>query len=246
MLQNKTIGLVSGIGPLAGFDVLKKIYDYAAEKYGAHQDEEYPDVIMFNHGIGVDALANDSPAFHDGVVEMVKQLETWGANIIGIACNTAHIYYNDLKPQRDTQVINLIDEVAKVAKKAAPNATFGLLSSRGTRDQKLYHNYLDRHGVAFTEANDQQQKLLDKTIDLVMAHREKQAARFLHQVIYEMAKTGVSRFILGCTELPIAFDSISKNSRSKYENNLIDANRILASCLVDRYMEGGLIHEKTN
>lgn len=35
-MRSKAIGLVSDICPLAGLDVLKKIYAYAAEKYGTH------------------------------------------------------------------------------------------------------------------------------------------------------------------------------------------------------------------
>lgn len=230
-MKKNVIGLVSGIGPLAGLDVLKKIYAYSAEKYSAHQDEEYPDVIMLNHGIGVDALAHRSKSFHDGIMRMVKQIQDGGANVVGIACNTAHIYFDNIKIRRNIVLVNLIEEVALVAKKTCDNRPIGLLTSHGTRDQKLYHKYLAEQNVNFVEVNDEQQDLLDKTIDLVMAHREKEAAKYLKKVIDELSVNGVEEFLLGCTELPIAYDCIRN---SNY--HVLDANWVLAQCLVDEYM----------
>ena len=45
------IGIVSGLGPLAGSDVLAKALAYAATEYGAVEDADYPDVVLFSHGI---------------------------------------------------------------------------------------------------------------------------------------------------------------------------------------------------
>ncbi|MDR3125674.1 MAG: aspartate/glutamate racemase family protein [Candidatus Nomurabacteria bacterium] len=186
------------------------------------------------HGIGVDMLANDSREFRDGVVEMVSQIQTYGADIVGIACNTAHIYIDDIKLQPNTQFINLIQEVADKTKKYGA-VKFGVLSSSGTRKQKLYHKYLDLAAADYQEASSAQQKLLDQTIDLVMAHKEIQAAEPLNQVMRQMFESGISHFILGCTELPIAYSAIDSYARTEY--NVIDANWILAKSLVDKYYQ---------
>jgi hypothetical protein len=45
------IGIVSGLGPLAGSDVLEQALTYAAEAYGATEDAEYPDIVLFSRGI---------------------------------------------------------------------------------------------------------------------------------------------------------------------------------------------------
>lgn len=156
-------------------------------------------------------------------------------NIIGIACNTAHIYLDDIKLKPGVTLINLIDEVGKTTENYSKNTVFGLLSSSGTRAERLYHGCLDQHSVKYKEASDNQQKELDKTIDLVMAHNEHSAAQYLSKVIREFSENGVNHFILGCTELPIAFDCM--NSASRNGISIIDANWILAKCLVDKYMD---------
>ena len=40
------IGIVSGLGPLAGSDVLDKLYQHAARRYHAVEDVDYPDVLL--------------------------------------------------------------------------------------------------------------------------------------------------------------------------------------------------------
>ena len=85
------VGIVSGVGPLAGSDVFGKLLAYAATHYGAVEDCEYPDAILVSHGIiGVDNTATLSNAFEVEVADMVHWLEAQGATVIGIACRHRH------------------------------------------------------------------------------------------------------------------------------------------------------------
>jgi len=223
------IGIVSGVGPLAGANVLSKVFAYAAEVYGAHEDSDYPEVILLNHGIaGVDNTAALNQKFKTEIIETAYQLETWGATIIGIACNTAHAFLPDMTFKPDTQFINLLDDVAKAAKKHG--GSYGLLTSHGTKDQSLYHTYLGQYGVVFTETNDEQQILLDLAIDKVMAHKLDQAALDLEKVITQMQTQGINHFIAGCTELPIAL-----SGGTHPDLHIIESNQVLAEGLVDAY-----------
>lgn len=227
--QQPKIGIVSGVGPLAGADVLSKVFAYAAEAYGAHEDSDYPEVILLNHGIaGVDNTAALNQKFKTEILETTYQLESWGATIIGIACNTAHAFLPDIHLQPSTQFINLIDEVAKAAQHHGGH--YGLLTSRGTKEQRLYHTYLHTHDVSFSETNDEQQTLLDRAIDNVMAHTSDQAARDLEDVLTQMKAHGIKHFIAGCTELPIALTNVSHP-----DLDIIESNQILAEGLVDAY-----------
>lgn len=222
------IGIVSGVGPLAGSDVLSKVFAYAAESYGAHEDDEYPDVILLNHGIsGVDNTASLNATFKAEIVEMVQQLESWGAGIIGIACNTAHAYFDDIELKPTTKLVNLIDVVAETAESTP--GTYGLLTSRGTKEQKLYHTYLEKHGVKFVETTEAQQELLDKTIDNVMEHKPLEGGKNLDKVLDQMKHDGIHQFIAGCTELPIALTGTNNSDQ------VLDSNYLLAKALVDTY-----------
>lgn len=220
------IGIVSGIGPLAGSDILSKLFEYAATVYGAHEDHDYPDVILRSHGInGVDKDAHLSDWFKEGIIASAKDLESWGCNVIGIACNTAHAYIDELSVSSAT-VVNLLETVATSAQ---PGPTYGLLTSRGTRETSLYDNYLDSHGISYIHTTDDQQQLLDTCIDHVMGHQIDQAAELLAAIINQMKQSGLTHFILGCTELPIALRGVHTDA------TIIDSNFILAKNLVDSY-----------
>lgn len=225
------IGIVSGIGPLAGSDVFAKVIQYAAQQYGAVEDNEYPDVLLLNHGInGVDNLASLHDTFEQEIIRMVRELESQGATIIGIACNTAHIYWEDIRVKPGTKLVNLIDAVAESAK-AAEQSNYLLLTSNASKQQQLYHSYLEKHGVSFQETNAQQQQLLDKAIGLVMAYKLDEAGAVLDTVLASAKADGHTAVIAGCTELPIAI----AHSPTNHGLELIDANAVLAQSLLRNY-----------
>jgi aspartate racemase len=224
------IGIVSGIGPLAGSDVLSKLFKNAAEIYNAVEDNEYPDLLLLNHGIeGVDNTGALNTNFEKDIVAMVRQLEAQNCNILGIACNTAHMYLDKIKTKPQTTFVNLIDTVAEAAKNKESN--YLLLTSSTSKQQKLYHGYLERHGVKYKQTTPEQQHLLDEAISLVMAHKLEEAGKLLEPVLTSAKTTGFDAVIAGCTELPIAIAYCKDTKGLK----IIDSNDELTKALLSRY-----------
>jgi aspartate racemase len=233
------IGIVSGIGPLAGSDVLAKVLKIAAREYGAVEDHEYPDLLLINHGIpGVDNTAALNDTFENEIVQMVKQLEVQGATVIGMACNTAHIYLDKIKTSSQTVLINLIDDVAREVAKSSHH--YLLLTSNASKQQKLYHSYLEKRNVSFEETTVKQQKLLDEAIGMVMAHRLETAAEQVQQVLIEAKNAGFDAVLAGCTELPIAIS----HSHNNHELKVVDSNEVLAMNLVKNYYKQVITQSK--
>jgi aspartate racemase len=224
------LGIVSGIGPLAGSDVLAKTFKNAAKLYGAIEDSEYPDLLLLNHGVeGVDNIGTLNDTFEKEIVDMVHHLEVQGCNIIGIACNTAHTYLDKIKTKPQTTFVNLIDTVSKVAKEAGHS--YLLLTSSTSKQQKLYHGYLDKHAVPFQESTKKQQILLDEAIGLVMAYKLDEAGELLEEVLKSAKSEGYDAVIAGCTELPIAI-AHCKDLQGMY---VIDSNEELAKAMLRNY-----------
>lgn len=227
---NPKIGIVSGVGPLAGSDLLAKVFRNAAHLYGAVEDSEYPDLILLNHGIkGFDNTATLNDNFENEIIESVQKLELQGATVIGIACNTAHAYLHEIKVNKNTQLVNLIDAVAYEASKCS--VKYLLLTSSGSKQQKLYHPYLKKYGVSFVETSKEMQGALDRTIGLIMAHKLDEAGKVIERVLSEAEMKGFTAIIAGCTELPIAIEY----HRNKVSIKIIDSNQVLAECLVKSY-----------
>ncbi len=222
------IGIVSGVGPLAGADVLAKVLENAAEVYGAVEDSDYPDIVLISHGVpGVDNTGSLSIAFEQQIIAMVHDLESQGCNIIGIACNTAHLFLPKIITTPETIVINLIDVVAMAAKTS--DCSFLLLTSATSKEQKLYHSYLSKHHVSFSETSIEQQKHLDDAIGHVMAHKLPEAGESIRYAL-ELSDH-YDGIIAGCTELPLALSACNTSGFTE----IIDSNNELALALLKYY-----------
>lgn len=231
MSINPRIGIVSGTGPLAGADVLTKIFEIAAKKYGAKNDADYPEIVLINKGVeGIDSTGNINEAFKEELISIVGELEQKHSNIIGIACNTAHMYFNEIKTNNQTVLINLLDQVALEASKQQKKHL--LLTSRTFKNEKLYYEYMKKHGVDFVDATQSDQKRLDDIIGLVIACKLEQAGALLGNLLRCKAEKGTQSVILGCTELPIVFSNTYVNGL-----NVIDSSYVLAESLADKYYE---------
>ncbi len=238
---NSFIGIVSGTGPLAGANVLEKVFKYAANEYGAVQDDAYPDVLLVNHGTeGVDNLGTLNGAFERETLSAIKYLEKQGATVIGVACNTAHIHLGEIKLKPQTTLVNLIDAIS--AEAAQKPAQYLLMTSKASRDEKLFHKYLKKYDVSFTETSDGEQNLLDEVISQVMAYKLVQAGQTIKKVFALAKRRGVTDIIAGCTEFPLAIDRCDDAQNF----NIIDCNHVLAKNLADKYYAGTIKVLKQN
>lgn len=234
------IGLISGVGPLAGADVYHKMLAYAATAYDAREDNEYPDILLLNHGIsGVDNTAQLSEHFMNELVSMTSRLQSAGATIIGIACNTAHIYYDNLPQKTGSATIHLLDAVAAELDSSTDRAL--LLSSSTTKKLALYDRYLQIHAVEYQILPAGLQSIIDTVIQHVMAYQLPDSGHLLDTVLSYALQKGYTTIIAGCTELPLAFAQAKLSERF----TVVDPNAILAHHLVDAYYQSCAAMETT-
>ena len=114
--MTKIIGIIGGMGPLASVDLQEKIIkntraDIDADHLHVITDcnTQIPDRTAAILEGGRDALPK--------LVESAKRLERAGAEVILIACNTAHYYLEDLKKEVGIPFISLIESSVITAKK---------------------------------------------------------------------------------------------------------------------------------
>ena len=224
------IAIVSGLGPLAGSDVLDKALAYAADVYGAVEDVDYPDVVLFSHGIeSFDSTGSVDGDFVRALVQVVQEVELHHPTVLGVACNTAHLFLDELRKHTSAVVVNLIEETAEAA--SAFDRQYLLLSSSTTRRTGLYHDALRRRNVRFFDVSDADQLDVDDVVHAVMAHDLEDAGAQIDELVSRLEAEPFDGIIAACTELPIAFDHADVADAIP----VIDSNRVLAYALVDRY-----------
>jgi aspartate racemase len=232
--MEKLIGLIGGLGPLAGADVLQKLFVYAAQQYGAVKDSDYPNVLLLSRGLeDFDETGSISPEFEKTMVSIMEELEQHQPTLVGIACNTAHSAIPAMQKKTNARFIHMIEETAKEA--SSIDRTYLVLSSSTTRKQGLYHEQLDKYSVKYIDATDEQQKEVDRLIHLVMSGDVKeannQAMRFAEAAM--RANSEITGLIAGCTELPIAFGTVADEGIVP----VVSSNNCLAKALADAYYD---------
>jgi len=134
----ETIGIVGGIGPYAGLDLIKKLFDQTK----ACSDQEHLPVSL----LSVPHTINDRTEFLLGktqvnpalsIANVIGHLHQCGASVVGIPCNTAHAdpIFKEIVKQipKDVKFLHMIDEVALYIKTRYPSlVNMGILSTTGT------------------------------------------------------------------------------------------------------------------
>ncbi len=243
--MKKTIGIVGGIGPYAGLDLNKKVFDNT-KTFG--KDQDYLDVHLISRpsAIGdrtafLEGKEKNNPAF--GIFRSILLLERLGANVIALPCNTAHSpkIFNKIEElleasSSELELLHIVKECHKyLEQNFKKGEKIGLLATKGTYNTNLYKDIFDKNGI-FTliyPKEEGQNASHDAIYNLEYGVKAKsnitQKARDIFEnEINKLEKDGVSAVILGCTEIPLAFEG-----RKKYGNvALIDASDILARALV--------------
>lgn len=241
--QKNIIGIVGGMGPYAGLDLTKKIFDLT----NANKDQDHIPVSM----ISIPEIIEDRTNFllnpsleNPGIAigQIVDKLVKTGATVIGMPCNTAHspsiLSEIKLRIPNNILFVNMIEAVVNwIQVNLSKIEKVGVLATSGTIQSKVYHNELLKKGLEpVTLPNEKQIMLIDDSIynksfgiKSFSNPITKDAKNRLWKGIRELIDLGSEAIILGCTEIPLAI------CEATYENtHLIDSTRILALELIKK------------
>ncbi|WP_375559482.1 aspartate/glutamate racemase family protein [Bernardetia sp. OM2101] len=234
-MQSKVIGIIGGIGPYAGLDVNKKIYDNTI----ASQDKHHLDVVCLSFCQNIPdrsefllGKTSKNPALY--ITEKVK---TYKLDVIGIACNTFHapsifeVFKSEMGiSNKRVQIVHLPNEVKKVALRKFNHTTIGVLSSLGTFEANIYQDtfkdvpihlkFLDKSG-----RNAIHEALYNEHWGIKYNGKLSQKAK--KNIETEINKfENVDAILFACTELPLIIKNIDSSKP------IIDPNLILARALI--------------
>ncbi|MDH5365982.1 MAG: amino acid racemase [Cyclobacteriaceae bacterium] len=240
------IGIVGGIGPYSGTDLLNKVFDNTL----ANTDQEHLDVVLLSMSSKIEdrtqyliGKVNVNPAF--AIAEVLLKLESIGATIAGIPCNTAHseeifsVIEFELKKVNSTiEVLSMIDETILFIASNYPNVTkVGVLSTTGTYKSQIYASPLKSKGYeVIVPTLEMQEKIIHpaiyhKTYGIKALSNpiHPQARENLLQGISFLKDQGAQVVILGCTEIPLAI------TESEIDGIItIDPTNVLARALIHK------------
>lgn len=237
--MKRIIGIVGGVGPLAGLDLNKKIFDSTRAK----KDQDHLRVILYSAGdiIGdrTDYLSgklkrNPAPSIYKAISSLYRA----GARIIGMPCNTAHapailtpVLKRVKKSKLRIKFVHMLDETARFIKKHYPKARrIGLLATLGTYQSRVWEDVLEPLGYRVAVPTVQTRQRIHRAIYRIKAISEAVPLQSVWTLTFgagQLARGGADIVLLGCTEIPLALTSGQIN-----RTVLVDPTRVLARALV--------------
>lgn len=201
----KVIGILGGMGPLATADLYKKI----VLNTDAGCDQEHIHTIIDSNTAIPDrtaALLNGAASPIAEMVKSAKTLEKAGADIIIMPCNTAHNYHSDIEAAVSVPVLHMI-RLTKDSLKRKGIVRAGLLATDGTIRTRIYQKCFEGSGIELLLPGEAEQRaVMDMIYRGVKAGKAGFDASAAGKAAEALIKRGAQTLILGCTELPLAFE----------------------------------------
>lgn len=234
------IGIVGGIGPLAGADLYKKI----VENTIAQTDQEHLPVLLASIPNEIPdrttyllGKSSENPA--PSLAKIILLLERSGTTHIGIACNTAHApgifepMQQILQEQGSSaEIVHMIDETLRSIE-AYPDEILriGLLSTTGTYKTRIYQNRLESAGlIPVVLPYEQHEALSQRAIYEIKAANSlipQEPIDLINTAIRLLREQGAEAIVLGCTELGMIEDRLDFQGLAVFNPNLILARTLI-------------------
>lgn len=222
----KMLGILGGLGPMSTV----YFYEMITRMTQASCDQDHIDMVISSHATTPDRTAyiigesGMNPL--DVMVDDARKLQTYGAEVIAIPCNTAHFFYRQIQDAVTVPVLNIIEETVS-AIRAEGVSKVGLLATVGTISTHTYQRVCEREGVGFAVPDNASQQALMRIIyDDIKGGRQADRTRF-DAIVQELFDQGCERLILGCTEL-----SIVKSQLSLPADRFTDSLEVLARATI--------------
>jgi len=211
------------MGPEATADLFMKIIKATP----ASKDQEHLRIVIDNNPAIPDRTAHILGKGEDPtplLVETAKNVESMGAGLIAIPCNTAHYFHGAIQAAVKVPVLHMMQEVARVLKGKVERV--GILATSGTLKTGLYHNHLAEAGISAIVPSDEDQEEVMEAIYSVKAGNLEKGREIALRQGARLVEAGAQAVIAGCTELPLVLRD------GDLEAPVVDPTKVLAEACV--------------
>jgi aspartate racemase len=237
----RILGIFGGMGPEATANLYQEIVRLTPAK----KDQEHLATLIFSFPQVPDrttAIRTGDRAIVPYLVEGVTRLERAGASLIVIPCNTAHFFYDDMQRAVKIPIVHMIREAAQAVAERHPNCRrVGLLATSGTISSGLYEKEFRHRGLEtiYPDAAIQTDCVM-KAVYGIKAGADRRASEdLLFLAGQNVERRGAQVIVLGCTEIPLAFNP------GRASVPVVNATRVLAEAAIREYRKDDLGTDKT-
>lgn len=198
-----SLGVLGGMGPWATAEFLRLL----AVTAPATTDQQHPRVLLLSEPTIPDRTAavltgDDAPlpALEHGL----RTLAQWGADLLAVPCNTAHVYLDRLRGRLPVPVVDIVDATLREAMRVSPAGGW-LAASTGTVASGIYQRRAKELGYRVLVPDGARRDAIHTATVQVKANQATAAGDTFRGAVRALWQRARLPVIGACTELPIAF-----------------------------------------
>jgi len=202
----RIVGILGGMGPLAGAEFLRQLTLLTP----GTRDQDHVMAVLWSDPTVPDrpaAMFEGGPSPAPAMIHGLRVLEQAGAGMICIACNTAHLWFDEIQAAIATPILHIVDAAAADLARLGigAGATVGILGTTATVKSGLYHQRLAARGFVPISLDDAEMAATSTpSIKCVKANDLAGSFAPLAAAVGLLRARGAAAVVLGCTELPLA------------------------------------------
>ena len=206
-MQNKTIGLIGGIGWASTLEYYRLINESVVARMGPTHSARIVLSSLNQFDFTSRAAEDGTDSIVEFLVAEAARLQAAGADCLLLCANGAHRFAAQFVPRIALPFISIVDETSKQVQQSGVKRV-GLLGVKQTMSGSFYHDSLQRFGIETVVPSAADQDVIHDIIYRELVHgimTEPSRAIFIG-IIGKFAEQGIDAVILGCTEIPLLIE----------------------------------------
>ncbi len=211
--MSKIVGIIGGMGPLSTVELMRKII----ERTPAEREQEHLRLLVDNRPEIPDRTAfllGKGPSPVPFLQESARLLEQWGAQLLAIACNTAHVFVKEIQQVVSIPLLNMPELLAnELRKRFAPGAPIALLATTGSLKSGLFQRYLREFDLLVPETRVQEELVMEAVYgkEGIKAGGDlRKNRRLILQALDSLREKKPVAVVAGCTEIGMLLENVPR------------------------------------
>ncbi|MFD7916343.1 aspartate/glutamate racemase family protein [Streptomyces sp. NPDC059752] len=216
------------MGPRSTAPFVDMVVSECQRQYGARDDIDFPKMMICSQPAPFyeDRLV-DHEALESAIRTGLQDLERTGADLLAIACNTAHVYYADLAASVKSPLLDMVGLTVEAVPIGA--GTVGVIAARPTVESGIYQRALAGRDLSVADVGwqDEVDRLLGMT--RTIAGPDELAALW-QEISGLLREAGVETAVVACLDLSAVL------RHAPADLPFIDAAQCLAADVVRQWL----------
>jgi aspartate racemase len=227
-VSNKVIGILAGMGPRSTAPFVDEVITECQAQYGAKLDDDFPEIVILSLPT---PFRVDGPIDHQRMKQVIigglRKLEATGVSFIAMPCNSAHIYFNELKEAIAVPVLNIIEETLAYLE---PRSKATIFATRATFDAGLYQDGIQSACCEF-RFDAEWQATINQTLTSIKNGDLRTARSYWRSLLKNVEEQSIDAIICACTDLNVVARA------NELSPQFIDSGKALAKAVVREYLK---------